>query len=91
MPLFTVHGVALRGLGFGDLAYLTFHTTPRPTHRTYLPGAEARGTGPLRTSIGVGTRIYMREIVLPLLGLDVGYAPEARTWQLYFAVGLTDF
>jgi outer membrane protein insertion porin family len=89
VPLFTVKGVALRGLGFFDAAYLTFRDTAH-ADRAYLPGAEVRGLAPLRTSVGVGTRIYMRQIVLPLLGLDVGYAPEARTFQVYFAIGLTD-
>lgn len=44
----------------------------------------------LRTSFGVGTRIYIRQIVLPLLGLDLGYSPESGGYEVYFAIGLTD-
>jgi len=38
----------------------------------------------------VGTRLYLRQIVLPLLGLDFGYGLEARDFQIYLAIGLTD-
>ena len=32
----------------------------------------------------------LRQIVLPLLGLDFGYGLEARDYQVYLAIGLTD-
>jgi outer membrane protein assembly factor BamA len=90
VPVFTVKGLALRAMAFFDATYTTFHDTAHADRR-YLPGAEQRGLGPFRTSIGAGTRIYLRQIVLPLLGLDFGYAPESGSYALYFAVGLTDF
>jgi hypothetical protein len=69
--------------------------------RHYLPGSfdiddfamESGGSETfrfLRTSFGVGTRIYIRQIVLPLLGLDLGYSPESGGYEVYFAIGLTD-
>jgi outer membrane protein assembly factor BamA len=90
VPVLGVKGFALRALTFLDLSYTTFHDTAHDDRR-YLPDAEQRGLAPLRTSIGVGTRVYLRQIVLPLLGLDVGYAPESGSYALYLAVGLTDF
>jgi outer membrane protein insertion porin family len=45
---------------------------------------------PFKNSVGVGTRFYLRQIVLPLLGLDVGYGLESGDVQVYLAIGLTD-
>jgi len=58
--------------------------------RNYLPNSEARGLKPFKNSVGVGTRLFLRQIVLPLLGLDFGYGLEARDLQIYLAIGLTD-
>ncbi len=89
VPLVTVAGLSFRGLGFVDSSYTTFLSTDNP-QRHYLPGAAARGLAPLKNSIGLGTRLFMRQIVLPLLGLDFGYGLEARDFQIYLAIGLTD-
>jgi len=45
---------------------------------------------PFKNSVGIGTRFYLRQIVLPLLGLDLGYGLEAHDFQVYLAIGLTD-
>jgi hypothetical protein len=58
--------------------------------RHYLPASDARGLSPFKNSVGLGTRLYLRQIVLPLLGLDFGYGLEARDYQIYLAIGLTD-
>lgn len=96
-PLFTIKGLGVRGLGFWDTGYLTFtscgncapgdSTNPQ---RNYLPNSDARGLAPFKNSVGIGTRLFMRQIVLPLLGLDVGYGLEAGDVQVYLAIGLTD-
>ncbi len=105
VPLFTIHGLSVRGLGFWDSAYTTFLRTDNP-QRNYLPGSQ-RDTrinpftgaerskfdqyfAPFKNSVGIGTRFYLRQIVLPLLGLDFGYGLEARDYQIYLAIGLTD-
>ena len=90
VPLFEIEGLQFRGLGFVDSAYTTFLTNSDNTERNYLPGAAARGLAPFKNSVGVGTRLYLRQIVLPLLGLDFGYGVEARDFQIYLAIGLTD-
>lgn len=104
VPLFTVKGLSVRGLGFWDSGYTTFIHTDNP-QRNYLPGAQRKSrdviTGeerskfqqyfaPFKNSVGIGTRLYLRQIVLPLLGLDFGYGLEARDFQVYLAIGLTD-
>lgn len=88
-PVFTVMGFGVRALAFFDSGYTTFRDTDNPD-RNYLPGAAAGGAAPFKNSVGVGTRFYLRQIVLPLLGLDVGYGLEAGDVQVYLAIGLTD-
>ncbi len=89
VPMFDIKGFSLRGLAFADAAYVTFRKADNPD-RHYLPDAAGYGIAPLKTSVGVGTRLYMRQIVLPLLGLDVGYSPERGAYEIYLAIGLTD-
>lgn len=98
VPFFTIKGFGVRGLAFWDSSYTTFLNTENPD-RNYLPNSEFRSGGgskfqqymaPFKNSVGVGTRFYLRQIVLPLLGLDVGYGLESRDVQVYLAIGLTD-
>ena len=89
VPMFTVYGLSVRGLGFVDSAYTTtLH--PDPNQRNYLPNEEVSGLAGFKNSVGVGTRLYLKQIVLPLLGLDFGYGLEAHDYEIYLAVGLTD-
>jgi outer membrane protein insertion porin family len=91
MPVFTVSGFSVRALAFFDSAYTTFlRTREAESQRNFLPGAAVRGLDGFKNSVGVGTRFYLRQIVLPLLGLDFGYGLEARDYQIYLAIGLTD-
>jgi outer membrane protein assembly factor BamA len=91
VPLLSIKGFSVRGLAFFDSGYTTFlRTREAEARRHYLPGSEARGADPFKNSVGVGTRLYLRQIVLPLLGLDFGYGLEARDYQIYLAIGLTD-
>lgn len=93
VPMFTIKGFSVRGLAFWDSAYTTFLRTSENTldgTRHYLPNSQVRGLDGFKNSVGVGTRFYLRQIVLPLLGLDFGYGLEARDYQVYLAIGLTD-
>jgi outer membrane protein assembly factor BamA len=93
LPLFTIYGLGVRGLGFFDSGYTTFVTADSNSERNYLPNAESwrnSKLAPFKNSVGVGTRLYLRQIVLPLLGVDFGYGLEARDFQIYLAIGLTD-
>jgi outer membrane protein insertion porin family len=94
LPLFTLLGLSVRGLGFFDSGYTTFLTNDTNPERNYLTrtGRNADGNStlaPFKNSVGVGTRLYLRQIVIPLLGVDFGYGLEARDFQLYLAIGLT--
>ena len=99
VPVFTIKGFSLRALAFGDAAYIAFRKTENNEMGTvgvdqvrhYLPNNDFRGKARVKTSVGVGTRVYLRQIVLPLLGLDLGYSLESGGLELYFAIGITDF
>ena len=91
VPLMTIRGFSVRGLAFYDTGYATFlRTREDEARRHYLPGSAVHGAAPFKNAVGVGTRLYLRQIVLPLLGLDFGYGLEARDFQIYLAIGLTD-
>jgi outer membrane protein insertion porin family len=92
VPVFTIKGFALRALAFADAAYTTLRDRDDGgSRRNYLPDADSHGLSPMKTSFGLGTRVYLRQIVLPLLGLDVGYGPERGAFEIYLAIGLTDY
>jgi len=93
LPLISVAGLSIRGLGFLDSGYTTFLTSTTNPERSYLPRAshdDNSTLAPFKNSVGVGTRLYLRQIVIPLLGVDFGYGLEARDFQLYLAIGLTN-
>lgn len=79
---------AFRALAFYDGGYDRF-LFPRPSDRLYLPGQLDRNF--FRNDVGVGFRVYLKSIVLPLVGFDLAYGIEARSTQLVFELGLTDF
>ncbi|HET7504328.1 MAG TPA: BamA/TamA family outer membrane protein [Kofleriaceae bacterium] len=88
VPLFKWRFLAFRALGFYDTGYVGFHN-PRESGRVYLPNQ--LGEDYVRSDAGGGLRIYLNNIVLPLLGLDLGYGIEGHSPEIYFEVGLTDF
>jgi outer membrane protein assembly factor BamA len=91
VELFNIKGFAMRGLTFFDTSYTAFYDIDEEdTFRNYLPGAGRHGLAPFKNSAGVGTRLYIRQIVLPLLGLDLGYGLEGGGVEVYLAIGLTD-
>jgi outer membrane protein insertion porin family len=80
---------SFRAIGFFDAGYVGYHWRD-PSHRNYLP-TQADGAHWLRSDVGAGLRIYVGNIVLPLLGLDYAYGLEGKRKELYFEIGLTDF
>jgi outer membrane protein assembly factor BamA len=87
IPLFRWWIFAFRALGFYDTGYVGFHSFR--SDRDYL--LDQRTTSYVRNDVGAGFRIYVNNIVLPLLGLDLGYGIEGHSPEIYFEVGLTDF
>ena len=76
------------------MAFLDIEDSDRFRH--YLPDADVTrknvsNLAPLKNSVGGGIRLYVRQIVLPLLGLDLGYGLESGGVEVYFAIGITDF
>jgi hypothetical protein len=92
MPFPLLERLAVRGLIFADSRYTTFLKSGDPSpDRNYLPGYDTqKRSAPFKNSVGLGTRFFARSIVLPLLGLDVGYGLESGAIEVYFAIGLTD-
>lgn len=88
VPLFKWRSFAWRAIGFFDSGAIGYHT--QRDDRSYLPGHEV-GTYWVRNDVGVGLRLYLKAIVLPLLGLDFAYGLEGKQMEIYFEVGLTDF
>lgn len=88
--LINIKGVALRPLFFYDSAYTRFRDGPSEAERNYLIGHDVGGIKAWRNAVGVGTRLYIRQLVLPLLGVDFGYGLEAGEFELFLAIGLTD-
>ncbi len=87
----SIKGVSLRLLGFLDTSYTTFlDTDETDVHRHYLPEHDRLRLEPFKNTVGLGTRLYVRQIVLPLLGLDVGWGLERGDYEIYLAIGLTD-
>ncbi len=74
------------GLG----SFISQYNGDNDDQRHYLTGQRDINENALRLGMGGGFRIYVRSIVLPLLGVDWGYAPQANVYHVYFAVGLTE-
>ena len=89
VPIFKWKMFAFRGIGFWDGGYVGFFWRD-PSHRDYLP-TQTDGSHWIRNDVGGGLRVYVGNVVLPLLGLDVAYGIEGRRAEVYFEVGLTDF
>ena len=100
VPLFTVLGLSVRGIGFYDTNLTWFRSLPAQStvgsravtygngFRDYLPDTPS---GVVRQSwnngVGVGIRMYLRGVVLPLIGFDVAYGIEPNTFRYYLAIG----
>jgi outer membrane protein assembly factor BamA len=94
LPIFTIRGFSLRALGFVDSSYTAFLDIEETDEfRHYLPGHGERGRhglAPFKNSVGLGSRLFWRQVALPLLGLDFGYGLESGALEVYFALGITD-
>jgi outer membrane protein insertion porin family len=81
---------AFRGIGFFDSGYIGYNFQRTDPARHYL-ATQTDGASWFRNDVGVGLRIYVKAVVLPLLGLDFAYGLEGHSPEVYFEVGLTDF
>ena len=94
LPVMTIRGFSVRGLAFVDSSYTAFlNFDGGDGSRHYLPGhgeLGRYGLAPFKNAVGLGSRLYWRQVALPLLGLDVGYGLESGAVEVYFALGLSD-
>jgi outer membrane protein insertion porin family len=88
--LFWTGPLAWRALGFWDTAYTSFLNSDGNVQRNYLPNETNNALNRWRNGVGGGLRVYVKSIVLPLLGVDVGYGVEVGDYHVYLAVGLTN-
>ena len=89
VPIAKVKFFAFRAIGFFDAGYVGYHWRDTRT-RDYLPTQHDNASW-LRSNVGAGLRVYVKAVVLPLLGLDIAYGLEGKRREIYFEVGLTDF
>jgi outer membrane protein insertion porin family len=102
LPLFTLHGLSVRMIGFYDTNLTWFRSLPDQTSpmarfvtrgstwRDFLPDTPS---GVVRESwhngLGGGLRLYLRGVILPLLGVDFAYGLEGNEFQWYISIGST--
>lgn len=75
-PIFSHKNFGIRGLVFYDMGMV------------YYEAQGIKGED-FNSGIGGGLRVYMKKIVMPLLGLDFGYGIDNKEFGVYFSLGLT--
>ena len=90
LKLFSLGPFTFRGLAFWDTAFTGFFRAEGNEQRHYLVGQTENKLNKWRNGVGGGFRVYIKSIVLPLLGLDWGYGIEANEYHIYFALGVLD-
>lgn len=98
-PLFTVSALSFRGVAFSDMGMLTWRNIPEDRQlrdvngrvvRGYLPDArEGIGGVTVAQGLGVGLRLFLRSVVLPLVGVDVAYGVNSGEFRFYLVAGVT--
>jgi outer membrane protein insertion porin family len=98
-PLFRVSALSVRGVAFSDTALTYFRKVPDDfvlrgadgaLVRGYLPNQrEGLGGGQLTQGVGGGLRLYLSNIVLPLLGVDVAYGVNPGAVRVYVVAGVS--
>jgi len=100
VPVFTILGFSLRAIAFFDTNLTWFRDIPRQvpgqprvdprgtSFRNFLPDTPS---GVVRDSwhngLGGGVRLYLKGVILPLVGVDLAYGIESRAFQYYITIG----
>jgi outer membrane protein insertion porin family len=97
-PLFTVRQLAFRGVAFSDTGLMLWREVPDDGQlrdvngrvvRGFLPGAEGGLKGStLAQGVGGGLRLYLRNVVLPLVGVDAAYGVNSGEFRFYLVAGV---
>ncbi|MCY1047723.1 BamA/TamA family outer membrane protein [Corallococcus sp. bb12-1] len=98
-PLFSIKSLAFRGVGFSDTGVIAFRDLPNNGTLTDANGRVIRGYLPESKSgldnatvaqgVGAGLRLYLSNVVLPLLGVDVAYGVNSGQLRVYLVAGVT--
>jgi hypothetical protein len=91
VPITKIKFLAFRAITFWDTGYIGYQLRMAGDgNRDYIANQRNNASW-WRNDVGLGLRVYVKRIVLPLLGLDFAYGIEGRAPEIYFQVGLTDF
>jgi outer membrane protein insertion porin family len=98
-PLFRVSVLSVRGVAFSDTALTYFRAVPESgvvigpdgqLVRSYLPNQISGLTGgQLTQGVGVGFRLFLSNVVLPLLGVDMAYGVNPGQLRFYIVAGVS--
>lgn len=98
-PLFTIKSLAFRGVGFSDTGLMMWRSLPEDrllrdvngrVVRGYLPEAESGlDDATVAQGVGVGLRLFLRSVVLPLVGVDVAYGVNSGEFRFYLVAGVS--
>ena len=98
-PLFRVSVLSVRGVAFSDTALTYFRDVPAggvlldadgELVRSYLPNQLSGLTGgQLTQGVGVGIRLFLSNVVLPLLGVDMAYGVNPGQLRFYLVAGVS--
>lgn len=98
-PLFTVRSLSFRGVAFSDIGMLTWRSIPEDRQlrdvtgrvvRGYLEDAhDGVGGATVAQGLGLGLRLFLRSVVLPLVGVDVAYGVNSGEIRFYLVAGVT--
>ena len=97
-PLFTVRSLSFRGVAFSDTGLMLWRQVPEDRRlldingrvvRGFLPEAQGGlGGSTLAQGVGGGLRLYLRNVILPLLGVDAAYAVNSGEFRFYLVAGV---
>ena len=97
-PLFTIRSLSFRGVGFSDTGMLMWRSLPANGQLRDINGRVVRGYLPESKSgldgatvaqgVGVGLRLFLRSVVLPLVGVDAAYGVNSGELRFYIVAGV---
>ncbi|MCE9666497.1 BamA/TamA family outer membrane protein [Myxococcus stipitatus] len=97
-PLFTIRSLSFRGVGFSDTGLMAWRDLPDDDALLDVNGRRVRGYLPdsrsglkgatLAQGLGAGLRLYLRNIVLPLVGVDAAYGVNSGEFRFYLVAGV---
>lgn len=94
VPITKWRSFAFRAITFWDSGFIGWYRPRRDVldggDRSFFYPNMERGAHWFRNDVGAGFRLYVKSVVLPLLGIDFAYGIEGERFQTYFQLGLVD-